>query len=197
VVITPGAISIDLVGASVATMAASEVAGVVPKSNWNAASGATGSGMALVDDNGSPTGATVTWSASSVLSLNIADTPGNFRMMNGYLDTVSQNAIVTVSGLPSNSAGYDIYVYADGDNGSATRTGTYQISGTGITTTSIDLTDAANTDFSGTFVQANNSNGNYVVFTINATGFTLAAIPSTASDGVMRAPVNGIQIIPH
>jgi hypothetical protein len=35
---------------------------------------------------------------------------------------------VTVSRLPANSAGYDVYVYADGDN-AATRTGTYQISG--------------------------------------------------------------------
>ena len=197
VVITLGAISIDLVGASVAPMAASEVAGVVPKSNWNDASGANGSGLALVDETGAATGATVTWTASSVHSMAIADTAGNFRMMNGYLDTVNQNAIVTVAGLPTNSAGYDLYVYADGSNGTATRTGTYQISGAGITTTSINLTDAANTNFSGTFVQANNSNGNYVMFTINATGFTLTAIPSTASDGVMRAPVNGIQIVPH
>jgi hypothetical protein len=127
----------------------------------------------------------------------IADTPGNFRMMNGYLDTVNQNATVTVAGLPGAAGGYDIYVYADGSNPTATRTGAYQISGTGITTTSINLTDVTNTNFNGTFVQANNSNGNYVKFTINATGFTLTAIPGASTDGVMRAPVNGIQIIPH
>ena len=32
---------------------------------------------------------------------------------------------------------YDVYVYVDGDNGSASRTGAYQLSGTGITTTSV------------------------------------------------------------
>jgi hypothetical protein len=49
----------------------------------------------------------------------------------------------------------------DGDN-AATRTGTYQISGAGITTTSVNLKDVAGTDFNGTFTQASNSNGNYV-----------------------------------
>jgi hypothetical protein len=88
-------------------------------------------------------------------------------------------------------------VYADGDNGTAARTGGYQISGTGITTTSVNLTDVANTDFSGTFTQANNSNGNYVKYTIAATGFTITATPGVAADGFARAPVNGIQIVPH
>jgi hypothetical protein len=104
---------------------------------------------------------------------------------------------VTVNGLPSNANGYNVYVYADGDNGGATRSGTYQISGTGITTTNIGLTDAANTNFAGTFTQANNSNGNYVVFTIpNVAGFMISAIPGAASDTQERAPVNGIQIVP-
>jgi predicted cupin superfamily sugar epimerase len=191
-----GAISIDFVGRDT-SMSPTEVAGVVPKSNWNEAQGSSGNGFALVDETGAPTGATVSWTSSPVWSLPIADTPGNFRMMNGYLDTVGQNTTVTVAGLPANAAGYDVYVYADGDNGGATRTGTYQISGTSITTTSINLIDAANTNFSGTFTQANNSAGNYVVFSIATTGFTLTAIPSTASDGTQRAPVNGMQIIPH
>jgi len=118
-------------------------------------------------------------------------------MMRGYLDTVGGITTVSVSGLPANSAGYDVYVYADGDNGTAARTGAYQISGTGITTTSVNLTDAANANFSGTFTRANNSNGNYVKFTITAGGFTITATPGAAADGFPRAPVNGIQIVPH
>jgi hypothetical protein len=58
------------------------------------------------------------------------------------------------------------------------------------------LTDAANTNFTGAFTQANNSAGNYVHFSINATAFTITATPGTASDGTQRAPVNGSQIIP-
>jgi len=103
---------------------------------------------------------------------------------------------VTVSGLPANSAGYDVYVYADGYN-PAPRTGAYQISGTGDHDDQVNLTDVANTDFSGTFTQANNSNGNYVKFPITAAGFTITATPGAATDGFPRAPVNGIQVVPH
>ena len=195
-------ISIDFVGSGTA-MGSSEVAGVVAKSNWNDATGASSSSpLGLVNETGSATTATVSWQSDNVWSLPISDQPGNVRMMEGYLDNGSgDTTTVTVSGLPPNTNGYSVYVYADGDNtvgtNSASRTGIYQISGTGITTTSISLTDPANTNFSGTFTQANNSNGNYVVFTINSTGFTLSAIPSTASDGHQRAPLNGIQIVPR
>jgi hypothetical protein len=128
--------------------------------------------------------------------LPITDTAGNVRMTRGYLDTVGGTTTVTVTGLAADALGYDVYVYADGDNGSATRTGAYQISGAGITTSSVNLTDAANTDFGGTFTQGNNSNGDYVKFTITANGFTILATPGAASDGFPRAPVNGIQIVP-
>ena len=59
------------------------------------------------------------------------------------------------------------------------------------------LTDAGNTNFNGTFMQANNSAGNYARFTITAGGFTLTAIPGQSSAGSKRAPVNGIQIVPR
>jgi hypothetical protein len=190
-------IGIDFVGFSAAAMGASEVAGVVPKFNWNSAAGSSGNGLVLVDETGTATGATVTWSAAGIFKLPIADTAGDFRMMNGYLDPIGGNGTVTVTGLPSNAAGYDVYVYADGSNGAATRNGTYQISGTGITTTSINLIDPPNTNFSGTYTQANSSNGNYVKFTITGTDFTVTAMPGAGSDGIKRAPVNGIQIVAH
>lgn len=179
-------------------MAATEVAGVIAKSNWNQANGASStSALALNDETGAATTATASWKADGVWSLPIVDQSGNVRLMEGYLDTGSGNSTtVTVSGLASNTNGYNVYVYADGDNGSATRSGTYQITGAGITTSSIGLTDPANTNFGGTFSQANTSNGNYVVFSINATGFTLTATPGSASDGTRRAPLNGVQIVP-
>src|ERR1035438_2907762 len=95
-----------------------------------------------------------------------------------------------------NTSGYNVYMYTDGDNSSATRTGTYQISGAGISTTTISATDASGANFNGTFVQANNSSGNYVVFTVNAAAFTLKATPGSSSDANPRAPLNGIQIVP-
>ncbi|HEY2548886.1 MAG TPA: hypothetical protein VGI46_22615, partial [Candidatus Acidoferrum sp.] len=198
---TGNAISINFVGSGTA-MAATETAGVAAESNWNREQGASNStGQGLVDDTGSATTASVVWRSDNVWVLPITDQAGNVRMMEGYLDTGSgDTTTVTVSGLPSDANGYTVYVYADGDNKSASRTGVYQVSGTGITTTSISLTDKANTNFSGTFTRATSSSpdGNYVVFTIpNVSGFTLSAIPSTASDGTQRAPVNGIQIVPN
>ena len=191
-------ISVNFVGNGTA-MAATESAGVVAKTNWNQAIGASSSTpLALLSASGTSTGATLTWTADNTWATSIANTAGNFRMMEGYLDNGAGNpTVVTVANLPASATGYDIYVYADGANGAATRTGNYQISGTGITTSTINATDSVNTDFSGTFTQANNSTGNYVKFTINATGFTLTATPGAAVDGTPRAPVNGIQIIPH
>ncbi len=190
-----GAISIDFVGQGTA-MAPTESAGVVPQAFWNNATGArSSSAQALVDQAGNPSGATVSWTAAGVWTLPIVDQAGNVRMMKGYLDTSNSSVTtVTVSGLSSGT--YDVYVYGDGANGGGTRTAAYQISGAGITTTT-NLTDAANTNFGGTFTQANSSNGNYVKFSaISGTGFTVTATPGTASDGIQRAPLNGIQIIP-
>ena len=139
----------------------------------------------------------MTWNTNGIWSEPIANTPGNYQMMLGYLDTVGGTTTVTVAGLPANAGGYHVYVYADGDNPGATRTGGYKISGTGITTTSVNLIDEEGAYFSGTFTQANNSAGNYVLFTITATGFTITATPGASTDSVPRAPVNAIQIVPN
>ena len=181
-------------------MGGSEVAGVVAKSNWNNAGGASSSTpLALVDETGTITNATVAWTSDDAWSQSIADQPGNVRMMKGYLDNGFQDTTtVTVSGLPSDPNGFNVYVYAQGATNNSSNTGIYQISGTGITTSSVALT--YNSNFNGTFTQATASSpiGNYVVFTIpNVSGFTLSAIPSTSSTGYKRAPLNGIQIVPR
>ena len=119
--------------------------------------------------------------------------------MRNYLDTGNATTTtVTVSGLPSNSSGWNVYVYCFGDNWE-TREGTYTISGPGITSTSLIGIDMANSIFDGTtFIQANNSSGNYVLFTIpNISGFTVNATPAANGATYPRAPVNGIQIIPR
>jgi beta-glucanase (GH16 family) len=99
---------------------------------------------------------------------------------------------VSISGLAA--ASYDVYVYADGDNGSDARTATYSISGPGISTASVSVTDAANATFSGTFTRAQNSTGNYARFTVSGSSFTISA--EATGSGVKRAPINGLQITP-
>jgi hypothetical protein len=197
VAILANPVSINFAGSGT-LMAGSESAGVVPETNWNNAVGSSGSAALLSDATGNLNGATVTWSANGVFSTGISDTAGNSRMMKNYLDTGNATTTtVTVNGLPANANGWNVYVYFDGSN-PETREGAYTISGTGITTTSINGFDLANTDFSGTFAQASSSTGNYVQFSIpNVSGFTLNATPVANGATTPRAPVNGIQIVPQ
>ena len=193
----PVSLNINFAGSTTTPMASSETAGVVASSNWNNASGASSSSaLSLVSNQGLSTGASVAWTSDNAWDLPISDVAGNTRMMRGYLDNANGNpSTVAFSGIIAGT--YNIYVYTDGDNGGSSRAGTYQISGAGITTTSIGVTDAPNTDFNGTFVQANNSSGNYILFsgvTISS-GVSLIAIPGATTD-YPRAPVSGIQIVP-
>lgn len=190
------AIGIRFAGTSPMPMGAGESAGVIPQANWNNAAGAeSASEMGLVDASGAPTTATVAWSSNNVWMTPIADQPGNRRLMKGYLDTTSTSTTtVTLAGLPQQV--YDVYVYVDGDNKTYNRSAAYTISGPGITTATVNLTDAAGANFGTTFTLAGDSKGNYVRFTVNASGFTLTATPTLPASGTRRAPVNGIQVVP-
>jgi hypothetical protein len=192
-----GAIGINFVGTSPTSMGPGETAGVVAKPHWNNAFGSSRStGLPLVDELGAATSARVTWMSSGSWMTPATDAAGNQRLMKGYLDTSSTSQTrVSVAGLPFGA--YSVYVYADGDNRGYTRPASYQISGDGITATTISLTDPANTNFAGTFRQATGATGNYVQFTINAGGFTLTATPGASTNATQRAPVNAIQIVPR
>jgi hypothetical protein len=169
---------------------------VIAQSHWNVAAGATRStALVLLDSTGTSTGASVTWSAAGGWMTPIADQPGNARLMKGYLDTTSTSTtVVSVTGLPLRV--YDVYVYADGDNKSYARSGTYAISGAGITPASVSLLDAAGVNFVSTFTRANGNAGNYVQFTVTGSAFTITAAPLAPSTGTRRAPINAIQIVP-
>lgn len=179
-------ISINFVGTGTA-MAATETAGVVPLAHWNNATNAAGTNLPLLDQTGTATQTTVTYTADNTWVLPGTYAAGNARLMSGYLDDKNGTATtVKVAGLPS--ANYDVIVYADGDNGTATRAGSYAITGGSAVT----LTDAAK-NFTGTFTQGTN----YAQWSLTSiTGFTITVTPGTASDGTKRAPLNGIQIIP-
>jgi hypothetical protein len=174
-------------------MASSETGGVVVKSNWNNAAGAVSSAaMPLVDESGAATATTLTWSANNTWSTPITDQPGNARMMKGYLDTLNTTTTtITVAGLKD--ADYDVYIYCDGDNRSYTRTAAYTLVPVGGAAVTVTARDAASTNFAGTFT----AGANYVTFTIHGTGFTLSATPQTGTNTTLRAPVNGLQIVPR
>ena len=78
--------------------------------------------LGLVDETGTATTANVSWTADNIWNIPIIDQPGNSRMMKGYLDTGNADpTTITVAGLDPGT--YDIFVYVDGDNASATHSG--------------------------------------------------------------------------
>ena len=200
-------ISIDFVGggAGVAgvVMDSSEAAGVKPATHWNSAASNTGALSSLALTDGTTSSASATWNSPVVSglttgtwSLFIADSPGDVRMMNGYLDpgSTASPATVTVSNLPSPmSSGYDVYVYCFGDSSTDKRTYGYTI---GSTTHTVTQTGQNNHTFPGYTLAPEAGAGSYVVFR-NVTGvsFTLTATPVSGTAGMVRAPVNGIQIV--
>lgn len=186
-------------GGTVGALAPSTTAGVVAQSNWNSFVVASQSTpQSLVNNSGAATGAAVTWSSNNTWANGISQTPGNFQMMAGYLDT-SDSSVTTVSvtGIPF--AAYDVYVYADGD-ATGGRAGLYNIggadNGSGGFTGGITQTIRDEGTFSGSFVQAvagNSFTGNYVVFSgLSGASLTLRA---RADVGGTRGPLNGIQIV--
>jgi len=200
-VVSPAtAISINFVGGGT-SLTPADVAGVVPKPNWNnLTTNSSSTPVALVNEDGNATTAAITWSAYSLETTPIPNTPANFTMMQGYLDDANASTTtVTVSGIPAAPHGYLIYVYGNGLNPGATRSANYTVAAPGVENRTIMFTDPASAYFSGTFnrVTATNPDGNYMVFSIPGTSFTLTATPTTASDGNPRAPVNGIQIVPE
>jgi hypothetical protein len=179
-------------------MDCSDVAGVVPSSHWNNAVGASGTLANLVYDAGASSGATLTWSSPNIFSIGIPVTPGNYRMMNGYLDGSTPS--VTISNIPPafTNTGYNVYVYSDGDAATG-RVGRYTIGSTSITATD-------NSTFAGTFTQASNSAGNYVVFpNVKTSQFTLSCLGLSGditSINFFSVPVSvqvlaGSQVVQH
>jgi len=188
-------IGINFVGKesySSSAMAATEIAGVEPQAHWNNAVSGCGSLAGLVDEQGVPTGVSITWRATGTFNADIVNDPGNKRLMRGYLTLLGtappEAPTVTVEGLAAVFPhGYEVLVYFDGDNkadwvtnyylGAAMRTGT----------------DPAKVNFSGAFVEDTGSGGNYLRFGPLADDeFILTAVPQT---GTTSAAINAIQIL--
>jgi len=186
-----GTISIDFVGGA-AELAAIDLAGVAVKPNWNEATGASGSQLTLLDESADDTGATLDWTADGTDTLGIGSATPDFAMMDGFLDASGNSTSITVTNLPADPNGYLVYVYADGNNGASDSTGTYELDGNDGISSTITIIDAANATFDGTFVLADNSQGNYAVFSTTGTGFTLT---TPGSSGAMHTPLNAIQIV--
>jgi hypothetical protein len=190
---TNGVISINFVGRSSYSMGAAETAGAVAVAqNWNNASNSSGTISSLKYDAGGKSGVSVNWSSSGTWNSGISYAPGDCVMMDGYLDGSSSSVtVLNISAAFTNSS-YSVYVYCEGNvNG---RTGRYTIGSTTIR--AVDSSSYYGSDGSYNYVQASNSVGNYVVFSgLTTNKFTLVCQGVGGGDGVLRAPVNGLQLV--
>ena len=205
-------------GTASTMMAPSETAGLIPRANWNSFTPEVqATPQPLVNSAGAATAATVSWTSANTWNINITETPGDAKMMRGYLDTNDTSVTtVTVSGVPAGLGPYAVILYYDGDTGEQ-RVGRYQLAG--ATTGNATFWGRDNeVNFSGAFTLgqtpvdplagggAIDSNvaaamtvpaGNVMIFPdVTGSDFTLTATASVSEGGTNRAPLNAIQIVP-
>ena len=190
-----GSISINFTnGDADKSLSVAENAGVVPQTNWNGHTNATGSQATpnLIDNSGTTTTASVT-TTFGFSNTNGGGTGTTDDKLYRAYGLISNTESIAVSNLPSTltSNSYDVIVYFDLNLGVAARTFSYSIG----STTLAGLEDT--NFFSGTFKKATGTSiaaatqGNYVRFT----GLTTASFTITGSASIGRAPICGIQII--
>jgi hypothetical protein len=189
----------------ITTLLPTESAGFKPAINWNSVASSAGTLSSLVAADGNTTSASVTWSSPGTYAHLFTDTTGDAHMMSGFLEARDTTLVtVGVATLPSSmSGGYDVYVYCYGYIDATTRTYQYAIQdATQLTTKSVSQTGHSATTFPGHSpapAVGGTGAGTYVLFqNLTGTTFTLTATPlsSTATPTpILRAPVNGIQIV--
>ncbi len=204
------------------TMAAAESAGFKPATNWNsagnpagtAAANATGSLSSLVAADGSTTTASITWNAPATYTVPFNDTAGDAgaalgdaHMMNGFLEAQDTTSVTIGMTLPSSMSGaYDVYVYCYGNINATTRTYRYTIGSTTHDVSQTGHSVALFSDLGGHSPalapggpDGGPTTGTYILFqNVTGTTFTLTATPLSSTalpTPILRAPVNGIQIV--
>ena len=105
------------VGGAGTNMAPALSAGVVPRANWNNMAALPNQGLpvALTDESGAASDASLTWSSNN--TWRSANNAASQPLMDGYIDSSTANPTITVtlSGIPFGV--YEVYVYvgSDGD----------------------------------------------------------------------------------
>jgi NPCBM/NEW2 domain/Alpha galactosidase C-terminal beta sandwich domain len=106
-------------------MAYTDVAGVIPQTNWNNVnpSGSNSGGSAQIvgpsagivsDNSGAATGVTFSYAAQGIWSVDQNTHTGNEQLLNGYLDVRSSaNGQCNLGNIPYRL--YDVYVYVSSD----------------------------------------------------------------------------------
>jgi hypothetical protein len=186
-------IGVNFVGKCAQDMAAGDLAGAVPQAHWNNVKSGLSQPLALTDDGGAATGATVEWRGKTGYTA-ISDAGADGRLMCGYLAPLGATdpPTATLRGLAAEFPdGYDLVVYFDGSNDIASPDVAWVMDLTvgGVMRT---VSDPANTNFSGTYVEDTGAGGNWARFdNLSADVLTVTLVPHVGAN----AAINGIQLI--
>ena len=191
------------------------VAGSVPADNWNNTGtgngGNVGVGVALVDDSGAATGATVNWSVANHWTTNGVDSSGgDATMMQGYLDNFHDQPPIEITGIPASfmASGYELRIYHNTDSAGAmgftvddgsgpTTYYSYQPGGNG---SNFPLAGADPFGGAAGYIGSQETDGgattasNYTLFTgLSGASVTITGVRGSAGD--TRSRPNGFQIV--
>ncbi len=187
-------------GSNQANLPATTAAGVVPLTNFNNVSGGNGTSVALVNSTGAASGATLTFSGGGTYHSEADPTKGgNYILEYGYLDDPNgpnPNPVLTTSATFSNLSAngfYNVYVYTSTTTAGAERDANYTLSGATTGNQTLLNKNPQGATFNGTFIAGQN----YLLFSgVSGSSFTLTGNPVSATDGLLRADIDGIQIVP-
>jgi acid phosphatase type 7 len=185
-------------------------AGVVEQRIWNNLTSPTsgnGSANNLRDGGGAVTPIDVFWDfvrPTEDSSVN-ASRSGDYALMKtGLIDDRGAsggqtNSVIRVVQVPYPI--YDLVVYSDSANGLANCVAEFRLA----TNSAVFLRDGPGASFGGGFAEATGASdqgagtpdGNFVRFrSLTSSSFTLTVTAGSSSDGIPRATVNAIQIVP-
>lgn len=102
-------------GRANASLDPSDSAGAIPQSNWNNASGNTGTLSNLKDDSGTVKTTDITWSTDEQWSAGGTPVDANGTLMNGWISANDNGSpgSIQISSIPFTT--YDLYIYLNHD----------------------------------------------------------------------------------
>ena len=185
------------------SLAATDVAGVVPQAHFNNATGASGTMSGLLDNNGNNTGASLTFSSPNTWSSGVSTATPNGALLNGYIDSggsATSGATVTVTNVPYKA--YDLIIYVNTDNTGGPRVGDYEVVTSGGTLTqqvsyanSPNLLLAPPYPNNTTGPTATTPAGTWLMFPgLTDSTLTLKTNQASLPNVNFRSPISGIQI---
>ena len=188
-------------GRADAALDPTEVAGVIPQTNWNNLEGASGGPITLNDSSGAASSASISWNSAEQWSLGDAAVDPNGTLLKGWIATQALTdppSSVTITGIPFTT--YDLYIYLAHDRATEDVLISEENSAfPDFLAHEDDTLITAQVVFNQQTLTADGDatqSGNYIKFSsLSLADLNLFLDPAGAAGSGDRGAINGIQII--